>query len=64
MGIAAARDELREEAKASRAVAKACASNPVALLIPCHRVVGKDGDLRGYRWGERRKQQLLANEKK
>ena len=48
--------------KASRAVAKACACNPVALLIPCHRVVGKDGDLRGYRWGKKRKQQLLAGE--
>jgi AraC family transcriptional regulator of adaptative response/methylated-DNA-[protein]-cysteine methyltransferase len=50
--------------KASRAVAHACASNPVALLIPCHRVVGKDGNAGGYRWGKKRKQQLLAREKK
>jgi AraC family transcriptional regulator of adaptative response/methylated-DNA-[protein]-cysteine methyltransferase len=44
---------------ASRAVARACATNPVALVIPCHRVVGKDGELRGYRWGTKRKQVLL-----
>jgi AraC family transcriptional regulator of adaptative response/methylated-DNA-[protein]-cysteine methyltransferase len=50
--------------KASRAVARACASNPVALLIPCHRVIGKDGNSGGYRWGKKRKQQLLTREKK
>jgi AraC family transcriptional regulator, regulatory protein of adaptative response / methylated-DNA-[protein]-cysteine methyltransferase len=50
--------------KASRAVAKACASNPVALLIPCHRVIGKDGAPGGYRWGKNRKQQLLEKERK
>jgi AraC family transcriptional regulator, regulatory protein of adaptative response / methylated-DNA-[protein]-cysteine methyltransferase len=42
-----------------RAVAKACASNPVAVLIPCHRVVKADGSLGGYRWGTRRKAALL-----
>jgi len=47
---------------AARAVAKACATNPVSLVIPCHRVVGKNGDLRGYRWGEKRKQDLLTLE--
>src|SRR2546425_1576954 len=50
------------EPEASRAVARACATNPVALVIPCHRVIGKDGNLRGYRWGKRRKQTLLRLE--
>jgi O-6-methylguanine DNA methyltransferase len=45
-----------------RAVAKACASNPVAVLIPCHRVVKADGSLGGYRWGAERKARLLAHE--
>lgn len=44
---------------AARAVARACASNRVALLIPCHRVLRGDGDLGGYRWGAQRKQALL-----
>jgi len=44
---------------AIRAVARACATNPVALVIPCHRVVQKDGGLGGYRWGVHRKQELL-----
>jgi AraC family transcriptional regulator of adaptative response/methylated-DNA-[protein]-cysteine methyltransferase len=48
--------------KGARAVARACATNPVSLIIPCHRVVGKEGGLRGYRWGNRRKQTLLARE--
>ena len=48
--------------KASRAVARACATNPVALVIPCHRVVGKNGALRGYKWGKDRKQALLKHE--
>jgi AraC family transcriptional regulator of adaptative response/methylated-DNA-[protein]-cysteine methyltransferase len=48
--------------KATRAVARACATNPVALAIPCHRVVREDGDLGGYRWGLNRKEQLLAME--
>jgi AraC family transcriptional regulator of adaptative response/methylated-DNA-[protein]-cysteine methyltransferase len=49
--------------KAARAVARACAQNPIALLNPCHRVVGSDGSLTGYRWGLERKQRLLEAEK-
>lgn len=48
---------------AARAVARACASNPVALLIPCHRVVRADGEPGGYRWGAGRKQALLEQER-
>lgn len=51
-------------AKASRAVARACATNPVALLTPCHRVVQASGKLSGYRWGVERKEKLLAQEQK
>jgi len=47
---------------ATRAVARACATNPVAVIVPCHRVVGKDGSLTGYRWGIERKRKLLAAE--
>ncbi|MCU0481794.1 MAG: bifunctional DNA-binding transcriptional regulator/O6-methylguanine-DNA methyltransferase Ada [Anaerolineae bacterium] len=47
---------------ASRAVARACATNPVALAIPCHRVVRKNGDLAGYRWGINRKRIILQTE--
>ena len=47
---------------AVRAVASACASNPVAVAIPCHRVVGKNGSLTGYRWGVKRKRALLDRE--
>ncbi len=48
---------------AARAVARACATNPVSLVIPCHRVVREDGSLGGYRWGLDRKQALLDQEK-
>jgi AraC family transcriptional regulator of adaptative response/methylated-DNA-[protein]-cysteine methyltransferase len=48
--------------RAVRAVAQACARNPVALLVPCHRAVRGDGELAGYRWGVERKRSLLARE--
>jgi AraC family transcriptional regulator of adaptative response/methylated-DNA-[protein]-cysteine methyltransferase len=48
--------------KAVRAVARACATNPVSIVVPCHRVIRGDGSLAGYRWGLSRKQQLLAQE--
>jgi AraC family transcriptional regulator of adaptative response/methylated-DNA-[protein]-cysteine methyltransferase len=51
------------EPKATRAVARACALNRVALLVPCHRVVGASGSLTGYRWGVERKRQLLEMER-
>jgi len=44
--------------KASRAVGRACATNPVSLIVPCHRVIGSDGRLHGYRWGLPRKEAL------
>ena len=48
---------------AARAVARACASNPVAIVIPCHRVVGANGAITGYRWGPKRKQALIDAER-
>jgi AraC family transcriptional regulator of adaptative response/methylated-DNA-[protein]-cysteine methyltransferase len=48
---------------AARAVARACATNRVALIVPCHRVVGVSGSLTGYRWGVERKKNLLAAER-
>jgi len=47
---------------AIRAVARACATNPVSVVVPCHRVVRGDGNLAGYRWGIERKRALLKNE--
>ena len=49
--------------RATRAVARACAANPAALVIPCHRVIRGDGNLGGYRWGENRKERLWESER-
>ena len=49
--------------KAVRAVARACATNPVSIVVPCHRVIREDGTMAGYRWGVSRKEQLLAQER-
>jgi AraC family transcriptional regulator of adaptative response/methylated-DNA-[protein]-cysteine methyltransferase len=49
--------------RAVRAVARACATNPVSIVVPCHRVIREDGKLAGYRWGLRRKEELLALER-
>ncbi len=45
-----------------RAVARACATNRIAVVVPCHRVIGKSGKLTGYRWGIKRKEKLLKTE--
>jgi len=49
---------------ASRAVANACGENPLAVAVPCHRVVRSDGTLGGYRWGVERKKSLLDRERR
>jgi AraC family transcriptional regulator of adaptative response/methylated-DNA-[protein]-cysteine methyltransferase len=49
--------------RATRAVARACASNRLAIVIPCHRVVRTDGAMGGYKWGAARKQTLLERER-
>ena len=53
-----------EAPRAIRAVARSCATNPVSLAVPCHRVVGRDGDLTGYRWGLPRKREMVARDKR
>jgi O-6-methylguanine DNA methyltransferase len=45
-------------------VGRACATNPVSLVVPCHRAVGGDGRMHGYRWGVERKQSLLERERR
>jgi len=56
--------EKMDNPNAVRAVATACASNKLAVVIPCHRVISKSGKISGYRWGVARKRALLENEKK
>ncbi|QVK23588.1 methylated-DNA--[protein]-cysteine S-methyltransferase [Shewanella dokdonensis] len=51
-----------QQPKAARAVGSANGANPIAIMIPCHRVIGKNGTLTGYAWGLTMKQQLLALE--
>jgi AraC family transcriptional regulator of adaptative response/methylated-DNA-[protein]-cysteine methyltransferase len=53
-----------QKPNAVRAVARACASNHAALVIPCHRVIREDKSLGGYRWGLKRKEQLLRRERR
>lgn len=65
LGSTASYKEIAErigQPTATRAVARACASNMIAVAIPCHRVVRSDGGLSGYRWGVERKRTLLARE--
>lgn len=65
MGKTASYSEIAQQLsapKAARAVAKACASNQLALVIPCHRVICSNGDISGYRWGIERKIELLRRE--
>ncbi len=56
--------ELGLGGNSSRAVGRACASNPVALIVPCHRAVRKDGGLAGFRWGLHRKESLITMERR
>ena len=48
----------------AREVTEAISANPIAILVPCHRVIKKDGSISGYRWGVRRKRVLLERERK
>ena len=48
----------------ARDVTEAIACNPIAVLVPCHRVIKKDGSISGYRWGVKRKRELLARERR
>lgn len=48
--------------QAFRAVAQACGANPIAILVPCHRILGTGGALGGYRWGVERKRRMIADE--
>ena len=50
------------EPRSVRAVPRACATNPVSIVVPCHRVVRADGSLAGYRWGLQRKKELISRE--
>jgi AraC family transcriptional regulator of adaptative response/methylated-DNA-[protein]-cysteine methyltransferase len=50
--------------KAARAIGRACGSNKLALIVPCHRIVREDGSLGGWRWGVERKRELLASERR
>jgi AraC family transcriptional regulator, regulatory protein of adaptative response / methylated-DNA-[protein]-cysteine methyltransferase len=52
------------EPRAVRAVARACAANPVALVVPCHRVVKSNGEMSGYRWGVKRRRVLMQHERR
>jgi AraC family transcriptional regulator of adaptative response/methylated-DNA-[protein]-cysteine methyltransferase len=64
-GITATYSEIAQRLgnpRAARAVAASCAANPLAVAVPCHRVVGRNGSLAGYRWGVERKRRLLEKE--
>ena len=54
--------QLDTPSPAARAVGRACATNPVSIVIPCHRAVGAGGSLTGYRWGTERKRALLEQD--
>jgi AraC family transcriptional regulator of adaptative response/methylated-DNA-[protein]-cysteine methyltransferase len=65
-GVTASYSEIARkigQPKSARAVARACATNPLAIIIPCHRVVRSDGSISGYRWGVECKKNLLQREK-
>jgi AraC family transcriptional regulator of adaptative response/methylated-DNA-[protein]-cysteine methyltransferase len=55
-------ETLAPSASRSRPCGRACGANPLAIAIPCHRVVRADGDLSGYRWGVERKRKLIDRE--